>query len=295
MAASGGANWGGCFVYVSSDGVTYNLVGKLTGGSRMGTLSAGLLLGSDPDTLDTCAVDLSQSNGAMLSGTQADADLFRTLCVVDSGANQELLSYQTATLTGTNRYALTYLRRGLYDSTRVAHVGGVPFARLDEQVFRISYSQNHIGVTLSVKLQSFNLYGYGVQDLSAVPVYTYNIPGPFLTHVPQGFTTKQFGGTVVFNWQPLTQWNAQGYEIRYGPQGNSTWNTATPLTQSTKGTEMTNASVPPGSWTFFIAGVNQAGQYSLVASSDLTVTSVQGDLKQFPQAPGWPGTSIVLR
>src|SRR5205085_9329137 len=110
VIASGGANWGGCQVWVSSDGNTYALAGTIYRGARQGTLTATLPSHADPDTADTLSVDLSESQGQLLSGTQADADDFVTLCYCDG----ELLSYSTATLTAAHRYDLSYLRRGVY-------------------------------------------------------------------------------------------------------------------------------------------------------------------------------------
>ncbi len=91
VIASGGPNWGGCQVWISSDGNTYALAGTIYRGGRQGVLSATLASHTDPDTADTLAVDLSESQGQLLSGTQADADGYVTLCYCDG----ELVSYQT--------------------------------------------------------------------------------------------------------------------------------------------------------------------------------------------------------
>src|SRR5437773_6993633 len=76
LIASGGTNWGGCQVWVSSDDSTYAMAGTLYRGGRQGVLSATLASHADPDTADTLSVDLSESQGQMLSGTVADADNF---------------------------------------------------------------------------------------------------------------------------------------------------------------------------------------------------------------------------
>ena len=60
MAACGPAGWGGCNVWVSSDGNTYKQVGTMHGGSRMGALSSTLATGADPDNANTAHVDLTQ-------------------------------------------------------------------------------------------------------------------------------------------------------------------------------------------------------------------------------------------
>src|SRR5438105_8322191 len=60
LIASGGADWGGAQVWISSDGNTYALAGTLYRGARQGVLSAGLASHADPDTTDTLAVDLTE-------------------------------------------------------------------------------------------------------------------------------------------------------------------------------------------------------------------------------------------
>jgi hypothetical protein len=151
LIATGGADWGGCQVLVSSDGNTYALAGTLYRGGRQGVLTAALPSHGDPDTADTLSVDLSQSQGQLLSGTMADADNFVTLCYCGG----ELLSYQTATLTAAYHYDLTYLRRGVYGSPIAAHSGGTSFARFgpsDPSLFRYRYPVSFVGQTIFVKL-----------------------------------------------------------------------------------------------------------------------------------------------
>jgi hypothetical protein len=163
--ASGGADWGGCQVWVSTDGATYGLVGTIYAGAVTGVLTATLPAAADPDTADTIAVDLSQSRGQVLSGTRADADNFVTLCYVDG----ELIAYQTATLTGPSQYGLgTYLRRGCYGTAIGQHGSGAQFARLNAAVFRYPYPASFAGQPVYLKLPAFNIYGQALQELSAV-------------------------------------------------------------------------------------------------------------------------------
>src|SRR5713101_3959468 len=53
LIASGGPDWGGCQVWVSSDGNTYALAGTLYRGARQGVLTAPLPRHAAPDTADT--------------------------------------------------------------------------------------------------------------------------------------------------------------------------------------------------------------------------------------------------
>ena len=120
LIATGGAHWGGAQVWISSDGNTYALAGTVYRGGRQGALTPGLPSHADPDTTNSLAVDLTQSQGQLLSGTTADADNYVTLCFCDG----ELLSYQTATLTAPYHYSLSYLRRGAYGTSIGAHASG---------------------------------------------------------------------------------------------------------------------------------------------------------------------------
>ncbi|MGH6977272.1 MAG: phage tail baseplate protein, partial [Stellaceae bacterium] len=287
LATAGGANWGGCDVYVSSDGSTYKLAGRKNGPSRMGVLTAAFPAGGDPDTVDTLSVDLSSSMGALLSGTQQDADLGHTLCWVDG----EFVSYEAATLTGANRYSLgTYIRRGLYGSAIAAHAAGAGFARLDDSTFALPYDKSQIGTTVHIKLASFNLYGGGLQPLASVADYVHIVVGPPPPANVSGFSAQQTGGAVVFKWDEVSDFALKGYDILYGPQGGSIAS-ATFLTESARGTEMTNAAVPPGTWTFTIRARDVADQFSpLPAMVDLIVTNPNPVILDEQAAPFWAGT-----
>jgi hypothetical protein len=176
VGASGGANWGGCDVWLSLDGSTYQRMGRIVGPARQGLLRANLPAGPDPDTIDTLSVDLSESGGVLLSGTLADANAFRTLCYVDG----ELMAYETAVLTGGNLYALTTLRRGVYGSAIAAHAAGTEFCRLDDNILWVDLPVrpvSYVGQTLYLKFLSFNLYGGGQESLASVSAYTYNPNG----------------------------------------------------------------------------------------------------------------------
>jgi hypothetical protein len=176
MIASGGPNWGGCQVWVSSDGNSYSLFGTIYRGARQGVLSASLPSHADPDSADTLSVDLTESQGKMLSGTLADADNLVTLCYCDG----ELISYETATLTAAYKYALTYLRRGAYGTPIGSHSSGANFARFgpnDPSLFRYTYPSSFIGQTIFVKLPSFNTFGQALQSLAGLTASTYTLTG----------------------------------------------------------------------------------------------------------------------
>lgn len=168
-------NWGGAFVWVSTDNATYGQIGTVQAPARQGVLTASLPApgGANPDTADTLSISLVESGGQLASGTNADAQNGVTLCLVD----KELLAYATAALTGTNAYNLTYLYRGFYGTTPASHVSGAPFARLDSAIFQYNLPAAYIGAPLYMKFQSFNIFGQSVADLSECAVYAYTPTG----------------------------------------------------------------------------------------------------------------------
>lgn len=286
-AVCGGANWGGCEVWVSSDNATYRRVGTIHGSARMGTLTNGLNVGLDPDTINTLSVDLTESSGTLISGTTADADAHHTLCYVDG----ELMSYRDATLTAANKYNLGYLRRGAYGTTIGNHATGSAFARLDDAIFVYPYSADQIGKTLYFKFPAFNIYAMGQQDLATATAYTHTIAGPPAPPNVTGFAVKQSGGTVVFTWNRVTDFALKGYDIRYGATTLTNWTDLTPLTEAAMGTEMTNASVPPGAWQFAIRARDIADQLSpTMATTTLTVTNENATIATRQECPALDGT-----
>lgn len=181
IAASGGANgkadpnWGGANVWISRDGASFVQIGTVTAAARQGVLSAPLPAPAtvNPDTANTLAIDLTRSGGALSGGTQADAQNAVTLALVE----REFVAYATATLTGPFAYALTYLQRGLYGSNAAPHAAGAPFVRLDDAVFRYTLPEAYVGVPLTLKLQSFNVFGGAIQDLATCAAYAYTPVG----------------------------------------------------------------------------------------------------------------------
>src|SRR5438067_8163764 len=176
IIATGGPDWGGCQVWLSTDGNTYAYAGTIYRGGRQGALTSALPSHADPDTANTLAVDLTQSQGQLLSGTLADADTFVTLCYTDG----ELLSYETATLTAAHQYNLTYLRRGAYGTPIGAHSMGASFARFgpnDPSLFKYIYPQSFVGQTIYVKLPAFNIFGQAMQSLAGLTPTTYTLTG----------------------------------------------------------------------------------------------------------------------
>lgn len=106
-----------------------------------------------------------------------------------------------------------------------------------------------------------------------------------------GFSASQNGIVVVFKWDQVADEDLAGYEIRYIAQGLSDWDAAVPLTKVTRGTQITSAAVPPGSWTMLIKARDTSFNYSAAAASyDLDVFNVNDVIVGADQAPDWLGT-----
>jgi hypothetical protein len=195
VAASGGANWGGCNVWASFDGVDYsNFAGKITSAAIQGLLTAGLASygGVNPDVGHTLAVDCTISGGEPQPVTNADAAALRTLSLVcspptTSGAdkilasNGELLAFGSTSATGTNTANLTYLYRGTYGTAAGAHLTNDLFTLFDlsgqGSTIQFTVPAQYVGQPIWLKFASFNIFEKNDQDLSICQSYKYTPSG----------------------------------------------------------------------------------------------------------------------
>jgi hypothetical protein len=291
LAVAGPQGWGGCNIYVSSDGNTYKNVGQQIGNSRIGVLGIALPSGGSIDTVNTLNADLTQSLGQLYSGTADDAINNTTLCYVDG----EYISYQNAVLASSNVYNLTQLYRGAYGSNIAAHSVGAPFIRIDDSVFGIPYALDQLGKTIFIKLQSFNQYQGNPSNLASLTAVEFVIPYPPAPPDVTNFSVQQNGYVVSFNWSGVDDFALKGYDIGYAHQGETNWDNFALLTESSKGTEMTNASVPPGTWVFGIRARDVVKQLSVnMATFNLIVTSTSPIVAQAIQNPDWAGTIVDM-
>lgn len=286
LGVSGIGNWGGCDVWVSLDGNTYTRQGTINGAARIGVLTAALPLGQDPDTVNVLRLDMTNSGGVLNSGTQADADSYNTLCVV----GEELISYETAALSGPSQYNLTYLRRGAYATAEATWPVDAQFMRVDQSVFTYPFDSSVVGKPLYFKFVSFNQYSGGAQALSDVPVFTYTILGSALngalSNVSGVYTNFTAGITQLF-WSPITDYRAFDYEVRVG----ATWGAAQTLGRTT------GVSFPTsGDGTYWVAAhfrnPNGFDVYSDVPAEVVVVGSVlvQNTIDTYDEvATGWSG------
>ncbi len=182
LASAGGSIWGGAEVWVSATGSSYAKAGYLNNPCRFGTLTAALAAwasGTAQDNTNTLGVTVP-NGGALGSMDNASAAAGQNLIWVDG----EMISYQTATLTGTNAYNLTGLYRGLYGTSPGSHLNGSKWVKCDTNVFRYPVPATQVGTLLYVKLVSYNIWGGGKRQISAETAYTYTpalqtVPAPF--------------------------------------------------------------------------------------------------------------------
>jgi hypothetical protein len=236
ISGADSAQWGGCDVWVSTGQANYAYIGTSLGAARMGTLTAPLAAvtaaasGPTYDAANTLAVDLSESDGELISTDQASALALNSLCIVDG----ELIAYTTATLSGPNAYALTGLVRGAYGTQVAAHAAGAAFARVDGAQFRYPITPDRIGQTVNFKFLSFNASGGGGQTLDEVEPYAYTILGSALASPlasVTGLATAYQAGLTTLSWNPVADPRPIDYELRLGTvwdTAQTLWRTSTP-------------------------------------------------------------------
>src|SRR4029079_472106 len=149
MVTAGGSDWGGAFVYLSDDTTTFERAGSAQRG-RWGTLVSTITNSST-----TISVDLSLSGGSLESTSAQGASDDLTAIWLDG----EVISYETATLTGAFTSSLTNCLRGRMSTTPAAHTAGAYAVRLDEGVFKHPLAYNRLGTNVYAKLVSFNTKG----------------------------------------------------------------------------------------------------------------------------------------
>lgn len=202
IAASGGASWGGCDVYISTDNVNFQKVGRIVGAAAMGTLTATLNAGAAwpaTDGVNTLSVDITASRRTLSSYSATDFANLVPSCYVGG----EWCAFETATLTSPGHYNLTTLYRALYNTATASHGAGQSFFLLDSTVARIPWAQGKAGETIYFKLPAFNIYGAALQDVSAVSSVSYTIvndPTSFANAAPQGTIAIAANGAWTASW-----------------------------------------------------------------------------------------------
>lgn len=206
LAVSGGVDWGGCNVWVSLDNATFERVGSVYGAARYGTLNAAVAAATaDPDVTNTLVADIN-NDGQILPASQAAVDALTSLCY----AGGEIFAYRDATLVTNRRYAVSYLRRGLFGTSAAAHNAGEQFARLDQAIFRYAFNASLIGKTIWLKFTSFNVFGQAEESLASVTAYNYTLSGGVITG-PAGLSLQR----PFVGLEATLQWSTVAGAISY--------------------------------------------------------------------------------
>ncbi|MBF0400790.1 MAG: hypothetical protein HQL90_08480 [Magnetococcales bacterium] len=260
VAASGGENYGGCQVWLSSDGANYKKIGEIVGPACHGFLTVQMLSGLDPDTVNTCQVDLSESSGVLTPCSVADADNRVTLAWVDG----EFIAYSNVTLTGSYQYTLGgYMRRGLHATKITAHAASTQFAQCDGSVFRFAYDPALAGKTVYLKFPAFNQFGGGGQSLADAAEYALEIVGAL--PVPEQFRVSSgANGSHIFTWNAGGQMPSYfaGYRIYHASGSALDISRMSLLVDGFVTAPFQHNGLSAGDYTFAVVAVNSVGRES---------------------------------
>lgn len=319
-AISGGNNtvanefWGGCDVYVSADGgASYSIIGTVSEAARQGVLQTALPLfsGTNPDLTSTPTLNLERSAGELLSATASEALAGGTLCY----AGGEFFSYEDATLIGTNRYQLSRLYRGLFNTPSTLKPLNTPVVRVDETLFKYTLPSEYVGKSLKFKFPSFNSWGNERQELADCVEYTYSPLGTgystqppgsvFVTNPPNAPTTlagTPGSGAINLTWTaPSSGSPVDSYEV-YGVNNHTgAFNTAT-LLATVAVPRFTHAGLSGNSqWRYWVRAKNYAGTSPTVGPLDLVSGSAGVAVQQSgsvkvasPSALNFTGSGVTV-
>ena len=196
--SSNNANYGGCQVYVSTDGgSSYQLIGALNGSSTMGVLTADYPSHTSPDNSNVLTVNLTESDGELQSWTTAQRNQLVPIALIDGGGTSstsgytltvpyEVIAYQAVSLTSayTYQFAAQVLRGQLgtvpADHPHTVSVPGSIYVDLanPNSVFKTTIPSGQIlGNVLYFKFPTYNQYATGLQDLADCTAYPYTVSG----------------------------------------------------------------------------------------------------------------------
>lgn len=260
-AKGSSASWGGCHVWVSTDGSNYRQIDTLYGPGRYGTITGPISAG---------VVNVDIGSATLVSGSTSDAQALATLSFI-GGETPEYFAYELATLTGTGKYTLAGLVRGAYSTPSTdPHLTGNMFVRVDDAVAKSGpLSLDLIGTTIYFKFTSFNVYGGGEESLADVQEYAYTIAGYMASLPPSAptglaYVTEQYVTSVYCLQNPEP--DVVGYRWSYGDDFASST-----IIASVGGTTESLAALLPGDYTIWVCAVDFLGNVSAPASMTVGV------------------------
>lgn len=275
IALSGGVYCGGCGVFISFDNITYTSIGTQDTPSLQGTLTAALPLVSGLDTSSTLAIDLTECAGVIpATATEADAQAYRTLCLVDD----ELLAYGDVVPTGDYTADLTYLERGLYGTSPAAHAPGAPFARIDStKVFPYTLPANYIGQEIFFQFPTVNIFGNQPQSLADCVTYSFT---PGFQAPPANLSVNYvYSGTaltaIALTWTNPPGTSPTSFNFRFSqyPSGTTgqVYGTASVATPGATSATIPIGSITAGDGLLYASMQAVAGTLDSAWSSDVTL------------------------
>lgn len=311
VAASGGAQWGGCDVWLSFDGTSYSNIGTIRAAASQGVLTTALaaFAGSNPDTAHAIAVDCTQSYATLPTATHADADNLRTMALIapqptlSGGAyvmpgSGELLAFGEVTATGTYSASLGYLQRGQYGTAPVAHAAGEQFTLVDVlgtggSSLSFELPSAYIGQMLYLKFASFNYFGLAGQDLSTVAEYQYTPTGAGYgsgaggaPSIPTGF------GAVAGAAQIGLRWNANPtadyvttYQLLRADGPDASIDDAVVIWQGYAFDYVDTTTGPSAPFTYWLKALNSVASSLATAAVDETSDATGAGTLVFNQTP----------
>lgn len=296
-------NWGGCYVWLSTDDTNYSQVGEVTEPARQGVTTSALptYAGANPDTVNTFGVDLTMSGGE-LEDASSGADAAAGVTVSYVGG--ELLSFENADPTGAHTYNLSSLYRGQGGTTPALRASGSKFARLDDAVFKYTLPPAYIGQLLYIKFQSYNSFGGYVEDIATVTAYEYVPSGAGYgggaggaPKVPTGFTALSGAGFVRLNWAAAPANDGVTKFTVYRATGaGQAFGTATAITsvagETNSYTDVTGTANQ--AYTYFVVATNGVGDSVNSAGQDGTPTPAGGSVSPWKVNGTGTGASQAL-
>lgn len=264
-ATSDDANWGGCGVWISYDGASYQHIGRITAAARVGVLRQEM-----DGAHTTVEVLLSGRAAEMQSASSTAAASLATLCAVIDGDNTEYIAHAAVTLQAANRYRLHGLVRGAYGSLRSSHAAGKKFVRIDDALLSTGpLDASLVGKTVYLKLTSFNTFGFAEQSLADVPALSYAVGGLLLRLPPPD--VSGLGVSVSADGERIYTWSAASLpddvtsiEFRYATPGPTAWDAMTLLDTRPARDGVWRARVPvAGTWDIAARFVDSRGNLSV--------------------------------
>lgn len=246
---SGNNGWTGGTIYYSPDGGTTWVVGGAAPSRAVfGTATSALADGVASDTFDTShSVGVSiQSPGTLGSSTEALVRLGGNNALLGN----EMLGFATATLTGSQAYTLSDLRRGFRGSPATGHVSGERFVLLTNAVQRVTVAPDLVGQTVLVKVLSdyqglsdvtaqsvviaapnapYQVTGQRAATVTLLTAFTPSATGPDAAQIPVPRDPNNPTSSIT--------WYVKDIQVRAG----------TPATSGT--TDIVVESSPPGAFT----------------------------------------------